>query len=57
MRKLIVLALWSIGIKGQPCKCSFYEASHYNSDLEFDIEDWPCAHYQPANQQATNDKE
>lgn len=41
-RKRIVLLLWKVGIKGKPCQCSFYEASHYNKELEFDLNFWPC---------------
>lgn len=34
---------WWIGYKGRDCaQCGFYEAAHYNHDLDYDIDSYPC---------------
>jgi len=38
---------WQFGIKGKPCKCSFYEASHFNNALEWDVDSYPCGRFTP----------
>lgn len=47
MKTMWVLLKWHLGFKGSPCKCSFHEASHYDASLEFDMEEYPCGHYEP----------
>lgn len=42
-----VMFKWHVGVKGKPCKCSFFEASHYNIDLEFDMDNYPCHRFIP----------
>lgn len=39
--------LWRLGIKGTPCKCSFYRISHYSHKYEFDMESYACEEYRP----------
>lgn len=43
MWRLYTMLKWWIGYKSRPCAlCTFYEASHYNHALEFDMESYPC---------------
>lgn len=45
MRTILLLILWRFGCRGRQCRCSFYEASHYDNSLEFDINDYPCRNF------------
>lgn len=44
-----LLLKWHLGLKGEPCQCSFHELSHYDMDKEYDHEDYPCLKYRPKN--------
>lgn len=46
MKQKLIIALFKLGFKGRPCwMCSFSRAAHYEPDLEFDIDDYPCGGY------------
>ena len=36
-----------LGVTGaiKPCVCGFSKVAHFNVDLEFDLEDYPCSKY------------
>lgn len=42
-RVIWLLIKWQLGDYGKRCDiCGFYEAAHYNYDLQFDIDNYPC---------------
>lgn len=42
-RVIWLLIKWQFGDCGKRCEiCGFYEAAHYNYDLQFDMESYPC---------------
>lgn len=37
---------FKLGIKGERCKkCCFHEAAHYNPDIQWDMDDYPCVQF------------
>lgn len=45
MKRFWIMLKWRMGIKGDYCRCGFHEAAHYDHDLEFDMEFYPCPNF------------
>lgn len=45
----------ALNYKGRYCQqCGFYEASHYDHELEFDIESYPCGRFRISKRKMIN---
>lgn len=51
---IFTLVAWQLGFRGRACHCGFYETTHYNIDLEFDMEHYPCRHFNHATHKEIN---